>query len=558
MLTTITSPMYLTEYFQLDNFGEVRVSSGGVLHTPTDVAEPGEEARAVAAENARRTLLIDDGSSRSNPSPVPFGATATDPIRRGDLATGLEGILHFDRGVFRLQPTGTVGFAERNPRRPAPTVAGDIRIASFNVLNYFTTLGSRGAPTAAEFEQQEAKVVAAISGLGADVVALQEIESKPDATDPTRNQPSETLVAALNERDGAGIWAATRIPGNFTGTDVITTAIIYRTDRVRAVGEPLALADDAFDNARQPIAQTFESGGERFTVVANHFKSKSCGSGAGAATGANADTGDGQGCWNADRVEQAKALAGFVATLADRSDDDDVLVLGDLNAYTKEDPLDVLRASGLLDQRRDLPREEAYSYVFDGGQGVLDHALATPSWDARRTGAAAWHLNADEPGRLRVRRRGRALHAGAVPVLRPRPAAARLCPGHGADVLRSAGHHRRHRRRRPSDRHERARRDRRAAEAMTSSWPPPATTWSAAGRRRPALRQQRQGPSRRRDGRRRDPGRQRRRPARSAARAPTGSRAATATIASRRRRHGARGRGDTSSRGEARRSSLRP
>jgi predicted extracellular nuclease len=373
------------------------VSSGGVLPTPTDVAEPGPEARAVAAENARRTLLVDDGSSRGNPSPVPFGATATDPIRRGDLATGLEGILHFDRGVFRLQPTGTVGFAERNPREPAPTVAGDIKIASFNVLNYFTTLGSRGARTAAEFEQQEAKVVAAISGLGADVVALQEIESKRDATDPTRNQPSETLVAALDERDGAGTWAATRIPRNFTGTDVITTAIIYRTDRVRTVGDPLALDDPAFHNARQPIAQTFESDGERFTVVANHFKSKSCGTGAGAATGADADTGDGQGCWNPDRVKQAGALAGFVTRLADLSDDDDVIVLGDLNAYTKEDPLDVLRASGLLDQRRDLPRETAYSYVFDGGQGVLDHALATPTWDARRTGAAAWHLNADEP-----------------------------------------------------------------------------------------------------------------------------------------------------------------
>jgi Ca2+-binding RTX toxin-like protein len=163
---------------------------------------------------------------------------------------------------------------------------------------------------------------------------------------------------------------------------------------VRTVGDPVALPHDAFRNARQPIAQTFESDGERFTVVANHFKSKNCGDGA---TGANADTGDGQGCFNADRVAQAKALAGFVTALADASDDDDVIVLGDLNAYTREDPLDVLRASGLLDQRRDLPRDEAYSYVFDGGQGVLDHALATPSWDARRTGAAAWHLNADEP-----------------------------------------------------------------------------------------------------------------------------------------------------------------
>ena len=39
----------------------------------------------------------------------------------------------------------------------------------------------------------------------------------------------------------------------------------------------------------------------------------------------------------------------------------------------------------------------AYSYVFDGQAGYLDHALANPSLLAQVTGVADWHINADEP-----------------------------------------------------------------------------------------------------------------------------------------------------------------
>ncbi len=395
MLVRITDELFLTEYFQFDDFGEVRASAGGVLQTPTEVAEPGAEARAVMAANAARTITIDDGRSASfQDIDGLFGATREDPIRRGDRVSGVTGALHFDFGVFRIQPTETVIFSDDNQRTPAPAVAGDIKIASFNVLNYFTTLGSRGAATAEEFQRQQAKIVAAINGLGADVVALQEIESKRLGTTDV-NEPTQALVAALNAAAGGDVWAGIPIPANFTGTDVITVSIIYRKAAVTAVGAPVALPDPAFANARQPIAQTFDARGDRFTVVANHFKSKgSCPS---SSTSPNADRGDGQGCFNADRVKQAEALAAFVTRLQDSTDDDDVLVLGDLNAYTREDPLDVLRAAGLLDQRRDLPESERYSYVFDGGQGVLDHALATETLDARRVGAAAWHLNADEP-----------------------------------------------------------------------------------------------------------------------------------------------------------------
>jgi uncharacterized protein len=133
-----------------------------------------------------------------------------------------------------------------------------------------------------------------------------------------------------------------------------------------------------------------------FTVVANHFKSKSCGGAM--PPDPNADQGDGQSCFNADRVAQAQAELRFVEQLQQSSGDEDVLVTGDLNSYTREDPIDVLTAGGLVNlMERELTAADRYSFVFDGAQGVLDHALASQSLAKKVTGAGIWHLNSDEP-----------------------------------------------------------------------------------------------------------------------------------------------------------------
>jgi hypothetical protein len=39
----------------------------------------------------------------------------------------------------------------------------------------------------------------------------------------------------------------------------------------------------------------------------------------------------------------------------------------------------------------------AYSYVFNGESGYLDHALATPSLAPQVSGVTDWHINPDEP-----------------------------------------------------------------------------------------------------------------------------------------------------------------
>jgi predicted extracellular nuclease len=280
--------------------------------------------------NHRRQILLDDGSDRRNPDPLPFLSEGIPP-RAGDTVTDLTGILGFGFGSYRVYPSGPVQFERDNPRTAGPAdVGGSHKVAAFNVLNYFTTLGERGAETPAELDRQRQKLIAALSAIDADVVGLIELENNGGVA-------IGDLVGRLNVALGGPIYAALPDPA-FVGSDAIKVGMIFKPGRVTPVGQ--ALSADPAQNpiygvfSRPPIGQVFESDAEQFAVVVNHFKSKGCGD----VSGVNVDQGDGQGCWNALRVEQAEALLAFIEEVQVQSGVQDVLVLGDLNAYGEEDP----------------------------------------------------------------------------------------------------------------------------------------------------------------------------------------------------------------------------
>ena len=128
-------------------------------------------ARPRRSRSPRRTpraITLDDGRSAQNPDPAihPNGGVFTldNTFRGGDLVTNATGMLdyRFDRSVACSPPRARTS-RPRTPRPPFPTSAATTRVASFNVLNYFTTLDARGANTAEEFDRQEAKIVSAIA-----------------------------------------------------------------------------------------------------------------------------------------------------------------------------------------------------------------------------------------------------------------------------------------------------------------------------------------------------------------------------------------------------------
>jgi hypothetical protein len=73
------------------------------------------------------------------------------------------------------------------------------------------------------------------------------------------------------------------------------------------------------------------------------------------------------------------------------------MIIGDLNSYTFETPITTLEAEGYTNLVRQFGGLAAYSYVFNGESGYLDHALATSSLAAQVTGVTDWHINPDEP-----------------------------------------------------------------------------------------------------------------------------------------------------------------
>jgi uncharacterized protein len=416
MLVTFPQDLYISEFFNFDRFGEIVLTTDR-QYQGTHVTEPGPAANAVAAANALARITLDDTRNHQNPETVihpdgqPF--TLDHTFRGGDILQDVTGTMHFGFGLYRIQPVyfdqiedvdgPVVIYINDNPRPTAPDpVGGDVTVASFNVLNFFThiddganncgptgNLNCRGADTQEEYERQLAKLVAGILALDADIVGIQEIENDILESDGDRAHDAVlTLVEELNAADRGGTWAWVGEANHYNDYPV-RNDIIYRRSKVTPVGDPVALADEAFDATRPelgfpssveplgrpPLAQTFRTHGPGaatpFTVVVNHFKSK----GSSCATIGDPDVGDGQGNCNLTRVAQSEALLEFVDDLSPHSPGG-VLVIGDLNSYAMEDPITTLENGGLTDLVEQFIGADAYSFVFDGQLGYLDTALA--------------------------------------------------------------------------------------------------------------------------------------------------------------------------------------
>lgn len=432
MLVRFPQDLSVTEHFQLGRFGQVVVSQGGRLKQPTNVVAPGAEAAALQAANNLRKVTVDDALQTQNPDPIPFARgglplSASNTLRGGDTVTGLTGVLNWTWGgnaaspnAWRVRPTtslhGAGEFVAVNDRPAgAPAVTGDTRVAGMNLLNFFNTftgctggvsgasMDCRGANSSTEFERQWRKTVAAVSGTEADVVAFMEMENDGYGA----GSAEAFLVTKLNEQDGAGTWAFIDADAgtgevNALGTDAIKVGMLYKPAKVTPVGATAALNTVEFVNGgdsaprnRPALAQAFQdnSTGGVFVAVANHLKSK------GSACDAP-DAGDGQGNCNAVRTLSAEILADWLAGDPTGTGETDALILGDLNSYAKEDPITALLDAGYHNLIEEEHGEDAYSYVFDGQWGYLDHALATGSLAAQVTGVADWHVNADEPSVL--------------------------------------------------------------------------------------------------------------------------------------------------------------
>ncbi|KFN20824.1 ExeM/NucH family extracellular endonuclease [Aeromonas bestiarum] len=455
------SSLVVTRNFSFDYDGKrnnlVLAYGAPLIKSTQKFAAMSEEASQWALRNQQNQLVVEtDAKTPDGVLPWYPAFNAEDGyLRIGDKLNGLEGALGYSYNLFRLVASNRIDSSDIDHsgwdrvETPELAEAGDLRVASFNVLNFFTTVvggdanptgSNRGALTVAEFEKQRTKIVSAITRLNADVVGLMEIENNGYGD----NSAIANLVAALNaaQPDEADHYRWIASPdGQPIGTDAITVGLIYRPASVTPQGAaslivlPVQQAE-ALDASGKPVAikqgmresllQQFSSpkGDATLTLVVNHLKSKGSACFEDYPDYATADPLDGQGHCNALRVSAAKVLGESLKALGG-----DLLLIGDMNAYGMEDPIRVLTSYDPAAQPRQImsasfttlagqPYEESgsalgkgygfvnlntrfhgtdtYSYSYEGELGNLDHALASPSLAAKVIGIEDWHINSAE------------------------------------------------------------------------------------------------------------------------------------------------------------------
>ncbi len=419
MVIALPQVLTVTDHFFLGRGGLVTLAANGRLPQPTQFVAPGATAVAMQTTNLLSTLILDDGSLSEYPNPIPYptgGLSASNTLRAGDTTNNVQGVLTQTWSGFvgsfiayRVHPITPPIFTAANPRPTPPTLAGNIKVASFNLLEYFNGDGmgggflmTRGASNLTEFDRQRDKLITAIVAMDADIVGLMELEN--DGYGVLNALPD--LVNGLNAATAPGTYALIN-PGFFPlGWDVMTVGIIYQPATVVPVGTAVTDTTTAFSaRNRPPLAQTFSlvSNSEQFTVVVNHWQSKgsSCATAAPPAFPfADPDTGDGQGNCNLTRTLAATQLLSWLATNPTGTADPDVLIVGDLNSYLQENPLTALKNGGFVDVVETVAGSNSYSFNLGGQWGSLDHALANASLLAQVTAVTTWHINADEPRAL--------------------------------------------------------------------------------------------------------------------------------------------------------------
>ncbi|MBZ9611414.1 ExeM/NucH family extracellular endonuclease [Rheinheimera maricola] len=401
-LLSIDQTLIVNDTYSLSRFGEITLADQRLM-VPTEIMAPGEAAAKLNdTQQQRHMLVLDDGKYQQNPQPLQVGnisVSATNTVRVGDAVSQIKGVLLQDDRGYRLVPTVQPQFTRANPRpeKPASKPTRALRVASFNVLNYFNGEGQipafptrRGANSPAEFQRQQAKTVAALAALDADIIGLLEVENNGYSV----NGALADLTRALNKVVSKPYRYV--ITDEQPGTDQIKVALLYRPSTVNVEGHAAMLLGPPFDwGSRPPLAQSFRhlASNQLVTVSINHFKSK--GSCPEDTSDVNADQHDGQACWNALRTQSAKALSDWLHSQPTGVETDKQLILGDLNAYRMEDPL---RA---LEQQQwhylSAASGTTYSYVYRGRSGSLDHVLASPALAKQLAGIQHWAINADEP-----------------------------------------------------------------------------------------------------------------------------------------------------------------
>ncbi|WP_051353193.1 5'-nucleotidase C-terminal domain-containing protein [Thalassobacillus devorans] len=385
---SVTGPIKYDELpvFVETSEDQLRTDAGGLLISPDDY-------------NPERVLVDVDGIDLT----AKTGDYFVEPIT---------GVVSYDYSNFKIRPTGDFPEIQDGGTEPDSTELKGLKpkltVASYNVENFH-------AGTDQEKVERIAETM--VENLNSpDIIGLVEVQDNNGPEDDGTVDASEsyqTLIEAIEAAGGPSYEFSDIAPedkedGGQPGGN-IRVGFLYNPDRVSMTDKPAGDAttavdvddngltlnpgridptNDAFYDSRKVLAGEFMFNGEKVTVIANHFNSKG---GDGALFGSEHPVVLGS---EEQRLQQAKVVNDFVEEIKVEDPNANVVVLGDLNDFEFSAPVQTLKGDDLTNMIQELPREERYTYIYQGNSQVLDHILVSNNL-AHRTKVDIVNINAD-------------------------------------------------------------------------------------------------------------------------------------------------------------------
>ncbi|MGW9133626.1 endonuclease/exonuclease/phosphatase family protein [Streptomyces sp. NPDC055681] len=319
----------------------------------------------------------------------------------GDVLSGTTtGVLDYDSfGGYNLQATELGTLTDHHLRREVTRKqkGNELAVATYNVEN-LDALDEQG-----KFDTLAAGVAVNLSS--PDIVSLEEIQDDNGAvndgtvgSDATLKRFTDAIVAA------GGPQYAWRYIAPENGKDGgepggnIRTVFLFNPERVDFVDRPggdattavtavktkngltlsaspgrIAPTRDAWDDSRKPLVGEFRFHGKPVFVIGNHFASK------GGDQPLHGRYQEPTRSSETKRVKQATEVNTFVKSLLAVDKSAQVITLGDLNDFAFSPTMAALTDGRTLNPLiTTLPKNEQYSYVYEGNSQTLDHILTSP------------------------------------------------------------------------------------------------------------------------------------------------------------------------------------
>ncbi|MFB7307575.1 endonuclease/exonuclease/phosphatase family protein [Streptomyces sp. NPDC056192] len=334
----------------------------------------------------------------------------------GDVLSGTTtGVLDYDSfGGYNLQATELGTLTDHHLRREVTRKqkGKELAVATYNVEN-LDALDEQG-----KFDTLAAGVAVNLSS--PDIVSLEEIQDDNGAvndgtvgSDATLKRFTDAIVAAggpryawryiapENGKDGGEPGGNIRNVFLFNpervdfvdrpGGDATTAVTAVRTKKgVTLSASPgrIAPSSDAWGDSRKPLVGEFRFHGKPVFVIGNHFASK------GGDQPLHGRYQEPTRSSETKRVKQATEVNTFVKSLLAADKSARVITLGDLNDFAFSPTMAALTGGKALKPLiTTLPRNEQYSYVYEGNSQTLDHILISPG--VRRFDYDVVHINAE-------------------------------------------------------------------------------------------------------------------------------------------------------------------